>query len=154
MSDEYGLQGLSGVEIKEDATAQFRKQLDRAGSSTLRHNDSYRGGYSAKITYEIRCYGLDQEVISGEFSIGTEQEDPDAEVIVGELVIEQEEDLGEVRDRIQQAKLEEEGGSFEESGEEATEVPTGEGVRQKRKYTRKLKLASPGVIGGAEEFTE
>lgn len=153
MADEYGVQGLNGVEIEDDATAQFRKELRRTGGSVLRLNDSYRGGYSAKITYEIRCYGLDQEVISGEFSIGTEQDDPDAEIVVGELIIEQEENLGEVRERIENAKQEDEGSSQDE-GEESTEVPTGEGIRLKRKYTRKLKLASPGVIGGAEDFKE
>lgn len=153
MAEEYGVQGLNGVEISDDATAQFRKELNRTGGSVLRLNDSYRGGYSAKITYEIRCYGLDQEVVSGEFSIGTELDDPDAEIIVGELVVEQEQDLSLVRERIETAKQEEDGSS-QDDGEESTEVPTGEGVRHKRKYTRKLKLASPGVIGGAEEFKE
>lgn len=153
MADEYGVQGLNGVEIEDDAVAQFRKELRRMGGSVLRLNDSYRGGYSAQITYELRCYGLDQEVVSGEFYIGTEQDDPEAEIVVGELVIEQNENLGEVRERIEDAKREDEGASQNEE-EESTEVPTGEGVRHKRKYTRKLKLASPGVIGGAEEFTE
>lgn len=152
MSEEYGLQGLNGSEIKEDATVQFRKELDRAGASVLRHNDSYSRGYSLKLTYELKCYGLDQETVTGEVSIGTEQDDPDAEVKVGEVIIEQEEDLSEVRERIKDAKREAEGGDSQ--GGEEIEVPTGDGVRQKRKYTRKLQLASPGVIGGAEDFKE
>jgi hypothetical protein len=151
VGDEYGIQGLNGSQITDDACGQLRKRL--LGDCNLRPTDSYSRGYSAKITYEVKCYGLDVETVTGEFTIGTDQDDPEAEVVDGEVVIEQEEDLSDVRERLQQAEREKSGGD-EDSGEESLDVPTGEGIRQKRKYTRKLKLASPGVIGGAEDFKE
>lgn len=150
MADEYGIQGLNGIEIADDLLPQLRKKL--LGDCSLRPTDSYSRGYSAKITYEVKCYGLDQETVSGELIIGTEQDDPEAEIVGGELIVEQEEDLSEVRDRIEKAAND--GDDPPQDNEESAEIPTGEGVRQKRKYTRKLKLASPGIIGGAEEFTE
>lgn len=145
MADEYGLQGLAGHEIVTDLLAQLKKRLE--GDCSFRSVDSYSRGYSAKISYHIECYGLDKVEVDGEFDAGHEQDDPDAEVIDEALEIKQEEDLGEVRDRIRQAN-----GGQQEPDE--NESPEPAGARTKRKYTRKLQLASPGVIGGAEDFKE
>jgi hypothetical protein len=147
LADDYGIQGLNGKEIIDDLLAQLRSKLE--GDCSLRPHDSYSRGYSAKITYDVKCYGLDQETVTGEFTSGKELEESIEGGGEGEMEIPQEVNLAEVRDRIKDAT---DGPSEEEEGTE--EVPTGEGIRQKRKYTRKVKLASPGVIGGAEDFQE
>ncbi len=148
MSDDYGIQGLNGPEIKANIKAKFAKVLD--GDCSLRPQDSYSRGFSAKITYHIEAYGLDKEVIEGTFEVGTLQDDPDAEVVEGELEIPQEEDVSAVREENRMA----EDGPEEEFEDAPDSLPTSPVVSAKRKYTRKLKLASPSVIGGAEEFTE
>jgi hypothetical protein len=151
LSEEYGLQGLNGNEIIDDLVAQFRKRLQ--GDCSLRPQDRYSRGYSAKIIYHVECYGLDKETVDGEFETGKPQVDDEAEIDEGVVEIPQEEDLHEVRHRIGQASKREAGGpnDGEGEGEDASGSPV---TATKRKYTRKLKLASPGVIGGAEEFTE
>jgi len=145
--NDFGNQGLEGPEIIEDLVAQFRKALQNDG--IFRPQDSYSRGYSAKISYHVDCYGLDKESAEREILIGMPQDDPDAETADDIMDILQEENISKVRDRIEDAK-QGESDSSEES--EQIEVPTSEGTRQKRKYTRKLKLASPGIIGGAEDF--
>jgi hypothetical protein len=145
--NDFGIQGLNGPEIIDDLVAQFRKRL--TGDCSLRPQDSYSRGYSAKITYHVECYGLDKEVVEGEFEVGNPQDDPDAEIEDGTLDIAQEEDLSEVRERIRRA--DKESPADEEDDEPIGDTPA---IATKRKYTKKLKLASPGVIGGAEEFTE
>lgn len=142
MSAEFGVQGLNGNEIVDDIIAQLRKRL--SGDCSLRPQDSYSRGYSAKVTYHLECYGLDKETVDGEFDLGAAQDDLDADVIDGALDVAQEENLGEVRDRIEAAN------------DEQDVIPTDEEIEYqgaaltpaKRKYTRKVKLAA----GGAEDF--
>ena len=153
MAEELGLQGLSGIEIIDDLLAQLRKRL--LGDCNLRPSDNYSRGYSAKLTYSVRCFGLDQQTIDGDLDLGKALEEPADGGDDGELEIEQEEDIGEVRDRIANAKKEEAQGQLDSTDENETPEPTdAAGIRQKRKYTRKVQLTSPGIIGAAEEFKE
>lgn len=150
MADEYGLQGLNGVEIVDDILAQLKKRL--LGDCFLRPSDSYSRGYSAKISYHVECYGLDQATVDAELTIGTVLDESDAEITDDVLEIEKEEDLGEVRDRIEAAKNEDGEGELGEG--DAPEPTNAEAVRLKRKYTRKVQLTAAGVNGGAEAFKE
>lgn len=144
MADDYGMQGLSGNQIVDDIMAQFKKRLQ--GDCNLRAFDNYSRGYSAKITFHLDLYGLDVTAVDGEFDAGSAQTDTDAEVVDGVLDVEQDEDVQGIKDRLS--------GELPDSEEESAEPISGDAVRAKRKYTRKLQLASPGVIGGAEEFKE
>jgi hypothetical protein len=144
VADDFGVQGLNGPEIIDDIVAQFRKRLENDG--ILRPQDSYSRGYSAKITYLVECYGLDKESATREMVIGQRQDDEETEVVDGTFDIPQEQDLSEVRDRIE-AAIRDQGGEEEESGEPVA----ADEIRTRRKYTRKLKLAA---AGGAEEFQE
>lgn len=148
MADEYGIQGLNGPEIKDNMKAKFAKALD--GDCSLRPQDSYSRGYSATITYRIEAYGLDKEVIEGTLELGTPQDDPEAEVIEGELIIPQEEDVQAVREENRMAA----DGPQDEPDDDQENPSDSPVVAAKRKYNRKLKLASVGVIGGAEDFKE
>lgn len=153
MSDEYGLQGLNGNEIVADILAQLKKRLE--GDCNLRSNDSYSRGYSAKITYSVLCFGLDQQNVSGEFASGNDLDEAADEGADGELEIEQDENVEKVRDRIEKAKREGEESSPDVDDDDAPEPSNATDVRAKRKYTRKVQqLVSPGVIGGAEDFKE
>lgn len=151
MADDYGAQGLNGIEIIDDLLAQLRKKL--IGDCNLRSIDNYSRGYSAKITYDLKCYGLDQVTVDGESSSGRERDDTPDEGGDGELIVDQEEDLSEVRERIERAKEDQE----QNEGEDLeVEVPTmertadGIPVTGKRRYTKRVKLAA----GGAEDFKE
>lgn len=148
MADEYGLQGLNGIEIVDDILAQLKKRL--LGDCFLRPSDSYSRGYSAKISYHVECYGLDQANVDAEFTIGTVADDSDAEVTDDVLEIEKEEDISEVRDRIEASKRDD--GLVDE--DDSPEPTNAEAVRMKRKYTRKVQLTAAGVNGGAETFKE
>lgn len=142
MAEDFAGSGLRGTEIIDDILAQLRKRLENDG--ILRAQDNYSRGYSAKITYLVECYGLDKESATREIVIGQQAEDDETEVANAEFEIPQETDISEVRDRIEQ--------SLQEDGEEddSPEPIAADGVKARRKYTRKLKLAA----GGAEEFQE
>jgi len=148
VSEEYGSQGLSGREIKADLLAQFKKRLD--GDCNLRDNDSYRAGYSANIEYHVKCYGLDEVAVEGEIEIGTKRDELPDTTVDDELVIEQEDDLSEVRERLERSEQ-------EQDEDIEVEVPTmeraadGTPVRTKRKYTKRVNLVA---AGGAEDFKE
>ncbi len=152
MANDFGNQGLEGPEIIEELVSSFRKALKNDG--IFRPQDSYSRGYSAQITYHVDCYGLDKESAGRDLVLGTKQDAPDAETADGVIDIPQEEDLQEVRDRMEEAKQQEEEESEEDFEEEPPVPPTFEATKQKRKYTRKVKLAASGIVGGAEEFQE
>lgn len=152
MSDEYGLQGINGLEAIDYFVAKFRKALE--ADCNLRPQDSYSRGCSMKLSYKVSLYGLDVVDIEGEIEVGKEQEDPDAEVIEGELDIPQEEDVEEIRAENRRNAAGAPDQDVDGDEEEEGSITAPQAIAAKRKYTRKLKLASPGVIGGAEEFTE
>lgn len=132
--------GLSGPEIKKDYLSQLSTRLDR--DCNLRDSDSYNRGYSGWIEYHLECYGLDTVVVEGKVSIGTPQEDPDAEIAHGKIEIAKEEDLGVVRDRI------DENSDKPAEEEEPTLAQDHEGQTvNKRRYNRRLPIAQ----GGAED---
>lgn len=148
MADDYGIQGLNGNEIIDDILGQIKKRL--MGDCNLRPSDSYSRGYSAKISYHLELYGLDMQAVDAELLLGKEQDDPESDIEDGVLEIEKEEDISEVRDRIESSKRDD--GLVDE--DDSPEPTNAEAVRTKRKYTRKVQLTAAGVNGGAEAFKE
>jgi hypothetical protein len=134
VADNAFVQGLNGEEIISDLCDQLadRLRLD----CNLRGIDSYSLGYSAKITVNLKCYGMDEAVVEAELEVGEENDNPEQlqKDFTEEIEIPQEVDLSLVRERSQQ-----EAPSFEIS-------PDGPIQPQKRKYSRRLKAL--GLDGG------
>jgi len=131
--------GLNGSEIVEDVLAQIKKQLIR--DCNLRESDSYGRGYSAEISIKIKAFAMDVVEVNQTVNIAPTEEPPvsteDVTVIPVTLetsvVIDQEEDLLAVRDRIEEAKNPDPEPVLATGGEEQTPE-----TRTKRRYTRRV----------------
>lgn len=129
MADTGYVEALSGHEIIDDLVETIRTRL--RSDCNLRDSDAYMGGYSAKISIHVECYGLDVVMVDSNVVVGTPQSDPD-EIVHEDIEIAVETNLDLVRERSEQA------------------VPTlsqdieGKPEVKKRKYTRRVPL-----VGGA-----
>jgi hypothetical protein len=131
MSDENVVSALSGAEIKADLRAKFSRALDY--SCDLRDTDAYTRGYSAEVDIRIKLHDSETVSYNTSFTVQPKVEIPETTVpieIEEKIVVEQEENLKTVRNRIKDAELEM---PQESSGLEESQIP----IRNKRKYTRR-----------------
>lgn len=143
---ETMVEGLSGFEIRKDVLAQIDRKLQT--SCDLRDNDNYGQGYSAEITIKMKMYDMvvaeEQFFVSippkAEPPVSTEQVTVVPVEINETLVIEQEENLDAVRERME-APIQV---SQPASEEEENRMPE----RVRRKYTRRAAVEMT-PMGGA-----
>ncbi len=140
---------LGGHEVVNDVIAQIRKRL--ATDCNLRATDGYSGGYSGKINIKLNLHAVKTTTVEMEVPITTSpelnapvpsdfpQEDLIPIEISEEIKIDLEPNLDEVRERTQDVNNEL--NSAPQTVEEAELETNPEGVRTKRKYTRRAALA-------------
>ncbi len=143
---------LSGEEIVQDLCGAIAEKL--RSDCNLRPIDGYSGGYSAKVSIHIECFGLDQATVDYEVAVNEVTSDPanplqePDDVIDLELEVPVELDLSLVRERSSQPTPDFE---MKPALEISEEGPVGQ--PKPRKYTRRLKALATAT-GGAAPFTE
>jgi hypothetical protein len=133
MADGDYVEPLTGEEVIIDLCAQIAEKL--RSDCNLRASDSYQGGYSARATVHVECYGMDTATVDVQVTTGKPQENPD-ELIDITIEVPVETALDQVRERSEQP------------------VPTlsnegGEEVIRPRRYVRRERVVAGGATGEA-----